>query len=44
MIIYLETRAKNYPQTKTILEKFKSATIIEIKHYKNVFDKNTAGL
>jgi len=41
MIIYIETRAKNYPQAKKILEQFKSADIIEISHYKNVFDKNT---
>jgi spore photoproduct lyase len=44
MIIYLETRAKHYPQTLRILEQFKSATVIDIAHYKNVFDKNTAGL
>ncbi len=44
MIIYLEKQAKHYPQTHKILEQFRRATIIEIEHYKNVFDKNTAGL
>jgi len=44
MIIYLEKRARNYSQTHKILEKFSRAQIIEIDHYKNVFDKNTATL
>lgn len=44
MILYLEKQAKNYNQTQEILKKFKKAQVIEIDHYKNVFDKNTAGL
>ena len=44
MLIYLETSAKPYPQTKKILSKFSHATIIEIDNYKNIFDKHTAGM
>lgn len=40
MIIYLETKAKSYPLTQSILSKFSNASIIEIDHYKNIFDKN----
>lgn len=40
MIIYLESKAKNYPLTQQILSKFSNASIIEIDHYKNIFDKN----
>ncbi|MFC1798031.1 hypothetical protein ACFLY2_02640 [Patescibacteria group bacterium] len=39
MIIYIEKQAKEYKQTKIILEKFKNATIIFIDNYKNIFDK-----
>ncbi len=39
MQIYIEKQAKNYPQTKNILQKFKSANIIWIDNYKNIFDK-----
>jgi hypothetical protein len=42
MHIYIEHQAKNYPQTKKILEKFKNADIVWIKNYKNIFDKNIA--
>jgi len=44
MIIYIEKKALLYPQTKKLVSKFTSANIIEIDHYKNIFDKNTAGL
>jgi hypothetical protein len=39
MIIYIEKQAKEYKQTKKIVEKFKNATIIFIDNYKNLFDK-----
>ena len=39
MIIYIEKQAKNYNQTKYILDKFKNSTIIWIDNYKNLFDK-----
>jgi spore photoproduct lyase len=40
MIIYLESRAKDYAITRKVLNKFTKASIIEIDHYKNIFDKN----
>ncbi|MDP2091051.1 MAG: hypothetical protein Q8K30_05645 [Candidatus Gracilibacteria bacterium] len=40
MIIYIEKQAKEYPQTKKILEKFKNSQVIYINNYKNLFDKN----
>jgi hypothetical protein len=40
MLIYLEKKAKSYPQTQKILRKFPNAQILEIDHYKNIFDKN----
>jgi hypothetical protein len=40
MIIYIEKQVKDYKQTKIIHEKFKSAKIIYIDNYKNVFDKD----
>ena len=40
MIIYIETQAKDYPQTKKILKKFPNADIVWIKNFKNIFDKN----
>ena len=40
MLIYLEKKAKSYPQTQKILGKFPNAQILEIDHYKNIFDKN----
>ena len=39
MIIYIEKQAKEYKQTKLVLEKFKNANIIFIDNYKNLFDK-----
>jgi spore photoproduct lyase len=39
MIIYIEKQAKNYPQTKKIIEKFQNSSIIWIDNYKNLFDK-----
>ncbi len=44
MILYIEKQARNYPQARRISEKFWSAEIIEIDHYKNIFDKHTAWL
>ncbi len=44
MIIYLEKRAKPYPQAQKILGQFSHAQIVEIDNYKNIFDKNTAWL
>lgn len=40
MLIYLETKAKSYPLTQRILAKLPSAQVLEIDHYKNIFDKN----
>lgn len=40
MLIYLEKKANSYPQTQKILSKFPNAQILEIDHYKNIFDKN----
>lgn len=35
--IYVEEEARNYPETLSILNHFKGAVIIPIKHYKDVF-------
>ena len=40
MLIYLEKKAKDFPLTKSILRKLPQAEILEIDHYKNIFDKN----
>ena len=40
MLIYLEKRAKEFPTTKRILDIFDKAQVLEIDHYKNIFDKN----
>ena len=37
--IYLEARAENYPETKSILARFPESTVIRIKHYKDVFNR-----
>jgi len=42
MIVYIEKKAWDIPQSQKILELFPKADTIEIDHYKNVFDKNTA--
>lgn len=39
MLIYLEQDIKNHPVAKTILSKLSDANVVEIQHYKNVFDK-----
>jgi len=39
MIIYIEKQARDYAQTKKIIEKFKNSSIIWIDNYKNLFDK-----
>ena len=44
MLIYIEKQAKNYSQTKKILEKYKNAKVIFIDNYKNIFDKNYKNL
>jgi len=38
MTIYLESKAKEYPITRRIIEKF-SPKVIEISHYKDVFNR-----
>lgn len=43
MLIYLESKIKHHPRALAILAKFPQAEIIEIDHYKNIFDKNIAG-
>jgi len=42
MLIYLEQDIKNHPVAKEILSKFSDANVVEIQHYKNVFDKTIA--
>lgn len=37
--IYIEKRAKNYPLTKEILSKLTNAQIVEIEHYKDIFNR-----
>lgn len=44
MIIYIEKQALEYEQTKKIIERFKSASIIFIDNYKNIFDKDYTNL
>lgn len=39
MLIYLEQQVKEYPLTKQILSRFSDANVVEIQHYKNLFDK-----
>ena len=39
MLIYIEDQAKNLPQTKKILEKFKNAEIIFINNFKHLSEK-----
>lgn len=40
MLIYVEKKALPYPLTQRILAKFPKAQVLEIDHYKNIFDKN----
>ena len=44
MLIFIEKQAKDYSQTKKILEKYKNAKVIFIDNYKNIFDKNYKNL
>jgi spore photoproduct lyase len=37
--IYIEESAKNYPLSKLAIKKFSKSTIIEINHYKDVFNR-----
>lgn len=39
MIIYVEKKVRDYPLTQEILSRFSQAEIVEIQHYKNLFDK-----
>lgn len=39
MLIYLEQQAKDSPVAKAILSRFSDVNVVEIQHYKNVFDK-----
>jgi spore photoproduct lyase len=41
MILYIETQAFSYPTTQHIIAQFPQAEIVQIRHYKNIFDKNT---
>lgn len=38
-VIYVENEAYNYAYTKTILSRFPNAHIVNIKHYKDVFNR-----
>jgi hypothetical protein len=40
MFIYLQKSQKNNPISSHIISKFPQAKILEIDHYKNIFDKN----
>ena len=40
MFIYLQKSQKNNPISSHILSKFPQVKILEIDHYKNIFDKN----
>ena len=44
--IYVEERARSYPLTREILDKMPGANVIDIRHYKDVFDRKrqNAGL
>ncbi|GHV23561.1 hypothetical protein FACS189428_7220 [Clostridia bacterium] len=39
MLLYIESKALSSPLTQDILQQFSSSEIIEIQHYKNLFDK-----
>jgi hypothetical protein len=39
MILYIEEKAKHYLLTEQIRSQFSEDQIIEIQHYKNLFDK-----
>ena len=39
MLIYIEKKIKDFPLSQEILQKFKTAQVLEIDHYKNIFDK-----
>ncbi|MDR2540937.1 MAG: hypothetical protein LBD11_04055 [Candidatus Peribacteria bacterium] len=39
MLLYIESKALSYPLTQQILQQFSSSEVIEIQHYKNLFDK-----
>ena len=40
MFIYIEKQVKSLDITRNIVSRFSNPTIIEIDHYKNIFDKN----
>ena len=40
--IYVETKALNHPKTVEILARFKQSTIIEILHYKDLFNQKNS--
>ncbi len=40
MLIYLEKKVKNDPIAQQIIQKLAGNQILEIDHYKNIFDKN----
>ena len=37
--IYIEDKARDYPLSKLAIEKFSKSTIIQISHYKDVFNR-----
>jgi trans-aconitate methyltransferase len=40
MFIYLQKSQKENPITSHMISKFPNAKVLEIDHYKNIFDKN----
>ena len=38
--IYVERRIRNHPRTEQILLRFPQAQIVEIEHYKDVFNRH----
>lgn len=38
--IYVERRIRNHPRTEQILLRFSQAQIVEIEHYKDVFNRH----
>ena len=42
--VYVEERASGYPLTSQILEKVQGASIVKIRHYKDVFDRKRQAL
>lgn len=43
MILYIEKKVREMPQTQQIIALYKNADVVFIDNYKNIFDKNIAG-